>query len=160
MTELPSGTVTFLFTDIEGSTRLLESLGDRYAETLADHRRLLRAAFEQAGGREVDTEGDAFFVAFARAKDAVAAAVAAQRALASYPWSDAQEVRVRMGIHTGEPTVTAEVTSAPTSIAEPGSARRATAARSSSRKRRATSWETTVPRAPSYATSASIGSKT
>jgi class 3 adenylate cyclase len=108
MTELPSGTVTFLFTDIEGSTRLLESLGDRYAETLADHRRLLRAAFEQAGGREVDTEGDAFFVAFARAKDAVAAAVAAQRALASYPWSDAQEVRVRMGIHTGEPTVTAE----------------------------------------------------
>ncbi|MGH3033658.1 MAG: ATP-binding protein [Gaiellaceae bacterium] len=108
MSELPRGTVTLLFTDIEGSTRLLERLGDRYAETLADHRRLLRAAFEEGGGREVDTEGDAFFVAFARAKDAVAAAVAAQRALASHPWSDAQEVRVRMGIHTGEPTVTAE----------------------------------------------------
>ncbi len=108
MAELPSGTVTFLFTDIEGSTRLLQSLGDGYAEVLADHRRLLREAFEQVGGHEVDTEGDAFFVAFARARDSIAAAIAAQRALAAHSWPAGQELRVRIGIHTGEPTVTAE----------------------------------------------------
>jgi class 3 adenylate cyclase len=73
--DLPSGTVTFLFTDIEGSTKLLHELGDAYAETLAEHRRVLREAFAARGGVEVDTQGDAFFYAFARARDAVAAAV-------------------------------------------------------------------------------------
>ena len=95
--ELPTGTVTFLFTDIEGSTRLLQQLGDGYTGVLAEHRRALRDAFRQHGGVEVDTQGDAFFVAFARASDAVAAAADAQLALADGP------VRVRMGLHTGEP---------------------------------------------------------
>ncbi|HEU5064437.1 MAG TPA: adenylate/guanylate cyclase domain-containing protein, partial [Gaiellaceae bacterium] len=81
MAELPTGTVTFLFTDIEGSTRLLHELGDGYANVLAEHRRILRNAFAEHGGVEVDTQGDAFFVAFARATDAVAAAADAQRAL-------------------------------------------------------------------------------
>jgi predicted ATPase/class 3 adenylate cyclase len=102
MAELPTGTVTFLFTDIEGSTRLLHELGDAYADVLAEHRRVLRNAFAEHGGAEVDTQGDAFFVAFARATDAVAAAADAQRALVSAP------MRVRMGIHTGEPLRTAE----------------------------------------------------
>ncbi|MBA2425433.1 MAG: hypothetical protein H0V58_08750 [Actinobacteria bacterium] len=102
MRTLPSGTVTLLFTDIEGSTRLLHELGERYAEVLAEHRRLLREAFSRHGGVEVDTQGDAFFVAFARATDAVAAARDAQDALAGGP------VRVRIGIHTGEPVVTDE----------------------------------------------------
>ena len=105
MTELPSGTVTFLFTDIEGSTRLLKELRERYSEVRGEHDRIMRAAFAEAGGQEVDTQGDAFFVAFRRARDAVAAAVAAQRALVRYPWPDGAVVRVRMGIHTGEPTV-------------------------------------------------------
>jgi predicted ATPase/class 3 adenylate cyclase len=98
--ELPTGTVTFLFTDIEGSTRLLHELGDRYAKALAEHRRLLRDAFARHGGVEVDTQGDAFFVAFAEAGAALGAAEAAQRALAGGP------IRVRMGLHTGEPQVT------------------------------------------------------
>ena len=102
MRELPSGTVTFLFTDIEGSTKLLHELGDAYAEALAEHRRGLRAAFEAHGGVEVDTQGDAFFVAFARARDALAAAREGQQALADGP------IRVRMGLHTGEPIVTEE----------------------------------------------------
>ncbi len=103
MPGLPSGTVTFLFTDVEGSTRLLEHLGDRYAELLAQYRRLLRAAYQKRGAREVDTQGDALFVAFSRAKDAVAAAVAAQRAISEHPWPEGTAVRVRMGLHTGEP---------------------------------------------------------
>src|SRR5438067_5202851 len=102
MRELPVGTVTFLFTDIEGSTRLLQDLGERYAETLATHRRVVRTALAEHGGVEVDTQGDAFFAAFADASDAVAAAQSVQCALASSP------VRVRMGLHTGEPVVTAE----------------------------------------------------
>src|SRR5436309_11745326 len=101
MRQLPSGTVTFLFTDIEGSTRLLQELGDSYAEALAEHRRVLRKAFKRHGGVEVDTQGDAFFVAFLRATDAVAAAEEAQRALNG-------PIRVRMGLHTGEPVVTDE----------------------------------------------------
>ena len=89
MRELPTGTVTFLFTDIEGSTRLLQELGDGYADALAEHRRLLRAAFERHGGVEVDTQGDAFFVVFASAEAALDAAVEAQRALAAgHPGSD------------------------------------------------------------------------
>jgi predicted ATPase/class 3 adenylate cyclase len=99
---LPTGTVTFLFTDIEGSTQLLQELGDGYAEALAEHRRLLREAFSRHGGVEVDTQGDAFFVAFARARDALVAARDAQQALNEGP------VRVRMGLHTGEPVVTDE----------------------------------------------------
>lgn len=102
MRRLPSGTVTFLFTDIEGSTRLLDELGERYTEVLGEHRRVLREAFSQHGGVEVDTQGDAFFVAFARAGDAVSAAGAAQDALADGP------VCVGMGVHTGEPVVTDE----------------------------------------------------
>ena len=103
MPALPSGTVTFLFTDMAGSTRLLQRVGERYAELLAAHHRLLRAAFQAHGGREVDTQGEAFFVAFPRAVDAVAAAVAAQRAFAAHPWPEGAPVRVRMGLHTGEP---------------------------------------------------------
>jgi predicted ATPase len=101
-TALPSGTVTFLFTDVEGSTRLLAEHGDRYAELLDEHRRLLREAFAAHGGVEVDTQGDAFFIAFARASDALAAAEGAQRALAG------TLVSVRMGVHTGEPQLTDE----------------------------------------------------
>jgi YVTN family beta-propeller protein len=103
--ELPSGTVTFLFTDIEGSTRLLKQLRDGYEELLAEHRRILRNAFDTHGGREIDTQGDSFFVAFPRAKNAVAAAVAGQRDLAEHAWPEGAEVRVRMGVHTGEPMV-------------------------------------------------------
>ena len=101
--DLPSGTVTFLFTDIEGSTRLLHALGpEAYAEALGEHRRLLRAAFAEHAGAEVDTQGDAFFVAFPTAEGAAAAAQAAHAALATGP------VRVRIGLHTGTPTLTAE----------------------------------------------------
>ena len=100
---LPTGTVTFLFTDIEGSTRLLRQLGpDFYAEALAEHRRVLRDAFDAAGGVEVDTQGDAFFVAFPTATGAVAAAASGQRALAS------GQITVRMGLHTGTPTLDSE----------------------------------------------------
>jgi class 3 adenylate cyclase len=102
---LPSGTVTFLFSDIEGSTRLLEQLGDRYAELLGEHRRILRERLEEANGQEIDTQGDAFFFSFIRAKDAVSGAVAAQRALAAHDWPDGLEVKTRMGLHTGEPSV-------------------------------------------------------
>jgi predicted ATPase/class 3 adenylate cyclase len=100
----PTGTVTLLFSDVEGSTRLLEKLGPtRYAQALELHRQLLRAAFEAHEGYEVDYEGDAFFVAFARADDAVAAAVRAQQGLVDADWPDGHQLRVRMGIHTGEP---------------------------------------------------------
>jgi class 3 adenylate cyclase len=96
--EQPRGTVTLLFSDIEGSTRLLHELGpEAYREALAEHRRALRAAFERHGGYEVDYEGDAFFVAFPDAGEAVSAAREAQEALAAGP------IRVRMGLHTGEP---------------------------------------------------------
>src|SRR5205807_3484691 len=100
MAALPTGVVTLLFTDIEGSTRALQELGDRYPEVLAEHRRTLRGAVTEHRGVEVDTQGDAFFIAFATASDAIAAAHAARRALAASP------VRVRMGIHTGEPRAT------------------------------------------------------
>jgi predicted ATPase len=102
MRELPSGTVTFLFSDIESSTRLLRELGDHYAGVLAEHRRVLREAFTRYGGVEVDTQGDAFFVAFAKASDAVSSALAGQSALSG------GLIRVRMGLHTGEPLVTKE----------------------------------------------------
>jgi class 3 adenylate cyclase len=102
---LPEGTVTFLFSDIEGSTRLLEQLGDRYEDVDRDHRRILRTRLGEAGGREIDNQGDAFFFSFQRAKDAVAGAVTAQRELATHAWPDGVDVKIRMGLHTGEPTV-------------------------------------------------------
>ena len=102
MPELLTGTVTFLFSDIEGSTRLTQSLGDGWPPILERHRELLRAAFVEEGGQEAGTEGDSFFVAFPTAPGAVAAAVAAQRALAAEPWPPDAEVRVRMGLHTGD----------------------------------------------------------
>jgi class 3 adenylate cyclase/DNA-binding CsgD family transcriptional regulator len=103
---LPTGTVTFLFTDIEGSTRLLKRLGrDRYSEVLATHNRLLRKVFAERNGLEIDTKGDSFFVVFRSAAAAVEAAGAAQRALAVQEWPEDGEVRVRMGMHTGEASV-------------------------------------------------------
>jgi class 3 adenylate cyclase len=104
-TAFPAGTVTFVFTDIEGSTRLLQELGDEYGDVARDHRRIVREAFGARGGSEVDTQGDAFFFSFPRASDAVAAAVDAQRALAAHTWPRAKDVRVRIGLHTGEPTL-------------------------------------------------------
>lgn len=103
MTERPTGTLTLLFTDIEGSTRLLQALGDRYGAALAEHRALLREAFTAHHGYEVDTQGDAFFVGFSRAVDAAAAAIAGQRALARASWPGGVTLRVRMALHTGEP---------------------------------------------------------
>jgi class 3 adenylate cyclase len=99
---LPTGTVTFLFTDIEGSTRLLTNLGARYDDALAEHSCILRAAIADHDGVEVSTEGDAFFAVFPSAVEAVRAAVQAQRDLATASWPDDATVRVRMGIHTGE----------------------------------------------------------
>jgi len=101
MTERPSGTVTFLFTDIEGSTRLLRQLGsEHYGRALDDHRRIVRGAATDAGGSEVDTQGDAFFLAFRRADDAARAAVETQRQLAAHGWPDDGRLKVRMGLHT------------------------------------------------------------
>ena len=108
MPDLPTGTVTLLFTDIEGSTRLLQQLGERFASVLAECRQLLRTVFHQWNGHEVDTQGDSFFVVFARATDAVSAAVDMQRALAARAWPDGVTIPVRMGLHTGEPFRTAE----------------------------------------------------
>ena len=105
MPETTSATATFLFTDIEGSTQLLKTYRGEYATILAEHHRILREAFTANGGKEVDNQGDAFFVAFRRAKDAVIAAAAAQRALVQHPWPSGASVRVRMGIHTGEADV-------------------------------------------------------
>ena len=106
MPQLPGGTVTFVFTDIEGSTRLLQELGDEgYGRVSGDHRRLVREAFGARDGTEIDTQGDAFFFSFPRARDAVAAAVDAQRALRDHEWPQGKELRVRMGLHTGEPHV-------------------------------------------------------
>ncbi len=108
MLDLPAGTITLLFTDIEGSTLLLQHVGEQYSHVLAQCRQLLHAAFQPFHGHEVDTQGDAFFFAFARATDAVSAAVAAQRILASHTWPEGAAVRVRMGLHTGEPQRTAD----------------------------------------------------
>jgi class 3 adenylate cyclase len=108
MATLPGGTVTFVFSDIEGSTTLLKRLGDGYDEVLSAHRRLMRESFGALGGVEIDTQGDAFFFAFPRARDAVTAAVEAQRAHAAHEWPDGSEVRVRMGLHTGEPAIGSE----------------------------------------------------
>jgi class 3 adenylate cyclase len=98
----PSAPVTFLFTDIEGSTRLVKALREQYPQVLDGHRRLVRGAIAAHGGHEVDTQGDAFFVAFAGAKEAVLCAVQIQRALAAHPWPAGAPVRVRIGVHIGQ----------------------------------------------------------
>jgi predicted ATPase/class 3 adenylate cyclase len=103
--DFPTGTVTLLFIDIEGSTRLLQELGAAYAPVLEEYRRLLQGVVERWGGRVVDTQGDGSLAVFPRAGDAVAAAQAAQHALAKHPWRDGAAVRARMGLHTGEPTL-------------------------------------------------------
>jgi len=106
MVNLPSGTVTFVFSDIEGSTRLLKQLGDaEYATLLTVHRRLVREIFAAHDGQEIDTQGDAFFYSFVRARQAVAAAIELQRAHVKASWPRALEVRVRLGLHTGEPAI-------------------------------------------------------
>jgi predicted ATPase/class 3 adenylate cyclase len=102
VTEIPTGTVTFLFTDIEGSTRLTQELGDRWPPLLERHREVARAAWAEQHGVEIGTEGDSFFVVFTSAPQATAAAVAAQRGLAAEPWPAGSEIRSRMGLHTGE----------------------------------------------------------
>jgi class 3 adenylate cyclase len=103
---LPSGTVTFVFSDMAGSTALLKQLGDtEYATLLAVHRRLVREIFAAHEGQEIDTQGDAFFYSFVRARQAVAAAVEVTRAHAKGTWPGGVEVRIRLGLHTGEPAV-------------------------------------------------------
>ncbi|MDP9342731.1 MAG: adenylate/guanylate cyclase domain-containing protein [Actinomycetota bacterium] len=102
MAELPTGTVTFLFTDIEGSTRLLQELADRYAAVRDQHAAIVRRAVAANGGVEVSTQGDSFFLAFRNPGGAIEAAVAVQRDLAAHDWSSGSPVRVRMGVHTGE----------------------------------------------------------
>jgi class 3 adenylate cyclase len=101
MSELPGGTLTFVFSDVEGSTRLLRQLGNRYGSVLAEHQRLLREAFAAHGGHEVDTQGDSFFASFSRARDGVLAALRAQRSVAEHGWPDGTELRIRLGLHTG-----------------------------------------------------------
>src|SRR5919204_3557370 len=108
MPDVPSGTATLLFTDIEGSTRLLKQLRERYGEVLSEHQRILREAFAAHGGEVVDTQGDAFFAAFRRAQDSVLAAAEAQAALAAHEWPEGAELRVRMGIHTGQVSVSGD----------------------------------------------------
>ena len=100
-------TLTFLFTDIEGSTALLQRLGDAYGEVLTAHRRLIWAGLAAHGGEEVDTQGDAFFAVFSSPSGGVAAAIEMQRALVSHGWPTGAAVRVRMGIHSGEASKTA-----------------------------------------------------
>jgi predicted ATPase/class 3 adenylate cyclase/DNA-binding CsgD family transcriptional regulator len=108
MSQLPTGTVTLLFTDIEGSTLLLQQLGERYASVLSECRDLLRTAFSAHHGHEVDMQGDGFFVVFVRAREAIQATVSAQRALTTHSWPEDVVVRVRMGLHTGEPSLVGE----------------------------------------------------
>ncbi len=105
---LPSGNVTFVFTEVEGSTGLFRRLGERYPPLLKEHRRLIRAAVADHGGSEVDTRGDGLFLAFGDAAEAVAGCVDAQRALVAYPWPAEGPLRVRMGVHTGLAVPTAE----------------------------------------------------
>ncbi len=148
MPTLPSGTVTMMFTDIAGSTALLKDLGPAYPEALAEHRRVLRAIFERRNGIEVDTQGDAFFVVFERASDALAAAQDAQQELRG-------PVRVRIGVHTGEPLMTGDGYVGLDVHVAPGSARPVTAGRCSSPRPPASWWGQRAS-----ATSAAIGSRT
>jgi predicted ATPase/class 3 adenylate cyclase len=102
MLQLPTGTVTFMFTDIEGSTRLLQRVGESYPDLLAEHDRILREAIDAGGGTEVQTEGDGFFAVFPSAAGGLRAAVQAQRGLARHAWPEEDVIRVRIGVHTGE----------------------------------------------------------
>lgn len=105
MADFPTGTVTLLFADVEGSTLLVRKLGARYGDALATYRRLVRAAIAGAQGHEIDTQGDSFFAVFERSGHALEAAIAVQRGLAQEDWPEGAEVRARIGIHTGEPAV-------------------------------------------------------
>jgi DNA-binding NarL/FixJ family response regulator/class 3 adenylate cyclase len=105
MPALPTGTVTFLFTDVEDSTGLVRTLGDSYGAVITEHRRLVRGCVEKRGGYEIDSRGDEFFLAFAHANDAVATAIEIQQQHEAHEWPPERPVRVRMGIHTGEPGV-------------------------------------------------------
>src|SRR5918992_5988994 len=105
MAELPTGTVTFLFTDVEDSTGLAYELGDAFRRVIADHRRLVRTAVDEWGGYEIDCRGEEFYLAFATPHDAVNAAIAIQRAHESHRWPGGRQVRLRIGIHTGEPAI-------------------------------------------------------
>ena len=105
MSELPRGTVTFAVTDVDGSTALLKRLGDGYGSVLVSHRRLVRDAFTGHDGAEIDIQGDAFFYAFVRARDAVAASAELQRSHLDHDWPVGSKVLVRVGLYTGEPTV-------------------------------------------------------
>jgi class 3 adenylate cyclase len=104
---LPRGQVTFVLTDIEASTELLNRLGDGYGSVLNQQRRLLRTAVRRAGGREVDARGDELFAAFEQAPSALSAALAIQRGVRDHTWADGIDLRVRIGIHTGRPTLAA-----------------------------------------------------
>jgi YVTN family beta-propeller protein len=106
MSDMPTGAVTFLFTDIQGSTRLVKQLREHFGDVLHEHQRLLRAAFESHRGYEVDTQGDSFFIAFASARDALLAAVEGQLAVSAYPWPEGVAIKVRMGLHTGQAVAT------------------------------------------------------
>jgi predicted ATPase/class 3 adenylate cyclase/tetratricopeptide (TPR) repeat protein len=106
--DLPLGTVTFLFTDIQGSTRLLQTLGDQYAQVLADQRRIVRDCLKKWEGREHDTEGDSFFASFGKTSRAINAVVEIQKTIASHPWPEGSQVRLRVGLHSGEPAVAEE----------------------------------------------------
>jgi DNA-binding NarL/FixJ family response regulator/class 3 adenylate cyclase len=105
MPEPPTGSVTFLFTDVEDSTGFVRELGDAYGGLIADHRRLVRGTLADRGGYEIDCRGDEFFLAFARPDDAVETAIAIQQNHESHAWPGERPVRVRMGIHTGEPAI-------------------------------------------------------
>lgn len=133
---LPAGTVTFVFSDVEGSTELLKRLGDGYATLIADHRSIVRETFGAHGGVEIDAQGDAFFFAFARARDAATAAVEAQRRHAEHDWPNQERVRVRMGSTRVSPPSARRATSGSTSCVLPAFARPGGEAMFSSRGRR------------------------
>ena len=143
---LPSGTVTLLFADIEGSTRLLNSLRGGFAPVRARLRQLVREAAATRGGQEVDWAGDGVFLAFPRATDAVLAATELQRALENEPWPPDAVVRLRIGIHTGEPDLADEGTWGWTSSSPRGSVLPHTAARSWSQGQPVTSSPTPIRR--------------
>ncbi|MEP6757891.1 MAG: adenylate/guanylate cyclase domain-containing protein [Actinomycetota bacterium] len=106
MSGLPTGTVTFLLADIEGSTALLHRLGDGYTTVLKDVRALIRSCARRSGGHKVDAHGDEYFAVFARAGSAAEAAIEIQRSMTAHAWPDGVDVRVRIGVHSGRPTLT------------------------------------------------------
>jgi len=156
MPDLPSGTVTFLFTDVEGSTEYLERAREAYTEALDAHRLILRSAAAETGGLEIDCRGEEFLFAFPRAKDGIGAALAAQAALGGGEWPQDVPLRVRMGLHTGDPISATMVTSGSTCTGALGSAPWPTAARFCSRSRRTTSLQSSSPLESRFAPWASI----